>query len=90
MNPPMLMPPVPGRPLILYMIVMDESMGCMLGQHAEFLLQTVGECCSCGSCATDRCVECGKSSIAGVLSAIKGPWAIIYWQVTPSGKFLCV
>ncbi|KAG5076345.1 hypothetical protein JHK82_055040 [Glycine max] len=47
---------------------------------AEFLLQTLGECCSCGSCATDRCVECGKSSIAGVLSAIKGPWAIIYWQ----------
>ena len=35
MNPPMLMPPVPGRPLILYMIVLDESMGCVLGQHDE-------------------------------------------------------
>ena len=35
MNPPMLMPPVPGRPLILYMIILDESMGCMLGQHDE-------------------------------------------------------
>jgi len=35
MNPPVLMPPVPGRPLILYMTVLDESMGCMLGQHDE-------------------------------------------------------
>ena len=36
MNPPMLMPPVPRRPLILYMTVLDESMGCMLGQHDNF------------------------------------------------------
>ena len=35
MNPPVLMPPVPGRPLILYMTVLDESMGCMLGQHDD-------------------------------------------------------
>jgi len=35
MNPPVLMPPVPGRPLILYMTVLDESMGCMLRQHDE-------------------------------------------------------
>ena len=35
MNPPMLMPPVPGRPLILYMTVLDKSMGCMLGQHDD-------------------------------------------------------
>jgi len=33
MNPLVLMPLVPGRPLILYMTVLDESMGCMLGQH---------------------------------------------------------
>ncbi|XP_006603312.1 uncharacterized protein [Glycine max] len=33
MNPPMFMPPVPGRPLIRYMIVLDESMGYVLGQH---------------------------------------------------------
>jgi len=33
MNPPVFMPPVPGRPLILYMTILDESMGCMLGQH---------------------------------------------------------
>jgi len=35
MNPPVLVPPVPGRPLILYMTVLDESMGCMLGQLGE-------------------------------------------------------
>ena len=35
MNPPMLMPPVPGRPLILYMMNLDELIGCMLGQHDE-------------------------------------------------------
>ncbi|KAK7400696.1 hypothetical protein VNO78_11964 [Psophocarpus tetragonolobus] len=46
----------------------------------EFLIQTLGECCSCGCCSTDHCVKCGKSSIPSVLSAIKGPWAIIYWQ----------
>ena len=31
MNPPVLVPPVPGRPLILYKTVLDESMGCVLG-----------------------------------------------------------
>jgi len=36
MNPPMLMPPVTGRPLFLYMTVLDESMGCVLGQHDDF------------------------------------------------------
>jgi len=35
MKPPVLMPPMPGRPLILYMMILDESMGCMLGQHDE-------------------------------------------------------
>jgi len=35
MNSPILMPPVPGRPLIMYMTVLDKSMGCMLGQHDE-------------------------------------------------------
>jgi len=35
MNPPVLMPPVPGKPLILYMTVLDESMECVLGQHDE-------------------------------------------------------
>ena len=35
MNPLVLVPPVPRKPLILYMTVLDESMGCMLGQHDE-------------------------------------------------------
>ncbi|XP_019445895.1 PREDICTED: asparagine synthetase domain-containing protein 1 [Lupinus angustifolius] len=47
---------------------------------SEFLMQALGKCCSCGSCLTGECVQCGKSSIADVLSTIKGPWAIIYWQ----------
>ena len=35
MNPSVLMPLMPRRPLILYMTVLDESMGCMLGQHDD-------------------------------------------------------
>ena len=31
----MLVPSVLGRPFILYMTMLDESMGCMLGQHDE-------------------------------------------------------
>ena len=34
-NPPLLVPPVPGRPLILYLTVTEEAMGCVLGQHDE-------------------------------------------------------
>ena len=34
-EPPILIPPVPGRPLIMYLTVLDESMGCVLGQHDE-------------------------------------------------------
>ena len=30
-----LVPPVLGRPLILYLIVHERSMGCVLGQHDE-------------------------------------------------------
>ncbi|XP_070017716.1 uncharacterized protein [Nicotiana sylvestris] len=32
-NPPVLVPPKPGRPLILYLAVLDNSFGCVLGQH---------------------------------------------------------
>ena len=35
MNPPVLVLLVPARPLILYMTVLDESMGCMLRQHDD-------------------------------------------------------
>ncbi|XP_045814485.1 asparagine synthetase domain-containing protein 1 isoform X1 [Trifolium pratense] len=47
---------------------------------AEFLMQTLGNCCSCGSFLTGFCVKCGKGSVTDVLSTIKGPWAIVYWQ----------
>ncbi|KAK9019602.1 hypothetical protein V6N11_054118 [Hibiscus sabdariffa] len=34
-NAPVLVPPAPDRPLILYLIVFDNSMGCVLGQHDD-------------------------------------------------------
>ncbi|KAF2321003.1 hypothetical protein GH714_032554 [Hevea brasiliensis] len=34
-NPPVLVPPVMGRPLILYMAVQQSSMGCFLGQYDD-------------------------------------------------------
>ncbi|XP_070022473.1 uncharacterized protein [Nicotiana sylvestris] len=33
LNPSMLVPPEPGRPLILYLTILDNSFGCVLGQH---------------------------------------------------------
>ncbi|XP_070008157.1 uncharacterized protein [Nicotiana sylvestris] len=32
-NPPVLVPPEPGRPLFLYLTVLENSFGCFLGQH---------------------------------------------------------
>ena len=34
-NPPVLVPPVQGKPLILYLIVHEKLMGFVLGQHDE-------------------------------------------------------
>lgn len=34
-EPPVLMPPVKGRPIIMYLTILDESMRCVLGQHDE-------------------------------------------------------
>jgi len=34
-NPPVLVPPMPDRLLILYLTVLEHSMGCVLGQHDE-------------------------------------------------------
>ncbi|XP_038999487.1 uncharacterized protein LOC120125050, partial [Hibiscus syriacus] len=34
-NTPILAPPIPGKPLILYLSVYDNSMGCVLGQHDQ-------------------------------------------------------
>lgn len=49
----------------------------------EVLMQTLGNCCSCGSNGhTGPCSAAGHgySSVPNVFSTIKGPWAIIYWQ----------
>ena len=35
LNPPVLVPPMPGYPLILYLVVQETSIGYMLGQVAE-------------------------------------------------------
>ncbi|XP_050897104.1 uncharacterized protein LOC127103913 [Lathyrus oleraceus] len=34
-EPPILMPPVPGKPLIMYLTFLEGSMECVLGQHDE-------------------------------------------------------
>ncbi|RDY14358.1 hypothetical protein CR513_00581, partial [Mucuna pruriens] len=34
-NPPVLVPAIPGKPLILYLTVLEESMGSVLGQQDE-------------------------------------------------------
>ncbi|XP_055830980.1 uncharacterized protein LOC129900016 [Solanum dulcamara] len=36
-NPPVLVPPELGRPLLLYLSVMDNAFGCVLGQHDEIV-----------------------------------------------------
>lgn len=35
MSPPVLVPPTPGRPLLLYISVIETSMGAVLGQHEK-------------------------------------------------------
>ena len=35
LEPPILLPPVEGRPLIMYLTVLDKSMGYILGQQNE-------------------------------------------------------
>ncbi|WJX45728.1 hypothetical protein P8452_32589 [Trifolium repens] len=35
MEPPILIPPVEGKPLIMYLTVLEDSMGCVLGQQDE-------------------------------------------------------
>ncbi|XP_070023141.1 uncharacterized protein [Nicotiana sylvestris] len=34
-TPPILVPPEPGQPLLLYLSVVDGAFGCVLGQHDE-------------------------------------------------------
>ncbi|KAI5420129.1 hypothetical protein KIW84_044061 [Lathyrus oleraceus] len=35
LGPPIVSPPVEGRPLIMYLTVLEDSMGCVLGQQDE-------------------------------------------------------
>lgn len=35
LNPLVLIPSMPSRPLIMYLAIYETSMGCMLGQHDE-------------------------------------------------------
>ena len=35
LHPPVLVPPKLGRPLIMYLSVLDEAVGCVLGQHDD-------------------------------------------------------
>lgn len=48
------------------------------GNDGEVLMHTLAQCCSCKS--HNGCEEKGRSSVVDVLSSIKGPWALIYWQ----------
>ena len=34
-NPPILVPPMPDKPLIFYLAIHERSMDCVLGQHDE-------------------------------------------------------
>ncbi|XP_057494290.1 uncharacterized protein LOC130779615 isoform X2 [Actinidia eriantha] len=51
---------------------------------AEVLLKALGKCCSCSSHEHIACHETGKeqNSVPDLLSTIKGPWALIYWQAS--------
>ncbi|XP_073005455.1 uncharacterized protein [Typha latifolia] len=50
---------------------------------AESLLYALERCCSCDFSRLDKACSCnenGRKSVPEVLSLIKGPWALIYWQ----------
>lgn len=57
----------------------------------EILMESLGQCCSCIShedSGSSSCSGGSKKSVPELLSKIRGPWALIYWQVTLRGKFL--
>ncbi|XP_057963180.1 uncharacterized protein LOC131154429 isoform X2 [Malania oleifera] len=50
---------------------------------AEILMQSLGKCCSCDSDGhTKAChgTTGNQNSVPELLSTIKGPWAVVYWQ----------
>lgn len=51
---------------------------------AKSLLNALDTCCSCDNNWHDKgrsCVGNGGKTVPEILSTIKGPWALIYWQV---------
>lgn len=52
----------------------------------QALLGALGKCCSCDCCGLDSmeraccCNAKGHNSVPEILSTIRGPWALIYWQ----------
>lgn len=46
----------------------------------EVLMDSLGDCCQCSS--HDGDTICSRKNIPELLSLIKGPWALIYWQVS--------
>ncbi|KAI3763695.1 hypothetical protein L2E82_13689 [Cichorium intybus] len=46
----------------------------------EILMQSLNKCCSCISHEHEDTCGNGKYSVPEILSKIKGPWALIYWQ----------
>ncbi|KAF9591563.1 hypothetical protein IFM89_004617 [Coptis chinensis] len=50
---------------------------------SETLMHSLGKCCPCnchGHIIECQCIEDGQISVIELLSTIKGPWALIYWQ----------
>ncbi|CAD6269719.1 unnamed protein product [Miscanthus lutarioriparius] len=52
----------------------------------QALFTSLESCCSCDCHALGRdktcpCCGCGAKSVLQLLSTIKGPWALIYWQM---------
>ncbi|KAI3467239.1 hypothetical protein Pfo_023902 [Paulownia fortunei] len=53
------------------------------GNDTEILMQSLGQCCSCVSHEESRSSTCSggsQKSVPELLSRIRGPWALIYWQ----------
>ncbi|KAF6171427.1 hypothetical protein GIB67_009568 [Kingdonia uniflora] len=48
------------------------------GNDTEALMHALGRCCSCRSGHKKGCSQ--QSYVPELLSTIKGPWALIYWQ----------
>lgn len=52
----------------------------------EVLMRSLGNCCCCHSHCNMS--SCGGIPVCVLLSSIKGPWAVIYWQVSSCSECL--